>query len=107
MQLGEILYDNLTTTTRKQARYKQWKVTCKVKVEGTRRQGYVTGVPSLSRSTSPFGEGVEHNAHTKANEGHPILLTLLPMQDAVNHYAVALKVATEPLQYKVGAISTT
>ena len=56
---------------------------------------------------SPFGEGVEHNAHTKANEGHPILLTLSPMQDAVIHYAVALKVATEPLQYKVGAISTT
>ena len=66
MQLGENLYDNLTTTTRIQARYKQRKVTCKVKVEGTRRQGYVTGVPSLSRSTSPFGEGVEHNAHTKA-----------------------------------------
>ena len=50
---------------------------------------------------------MEHNAHTKANEGHPILLTLSPMQDAVIHYAVALKVATEPLQYKVGAISTT
>ena len=78
-----------------------------VKVKETRRQGYVTGVSSLSRSTSPFGEGAEHNAHTKANEGHPILLTLLPMQDAVIHYAVDLKVATEPLQYKVGAISTT
>ena len=50
---------------------------------------------------------MEHNAHTKANEGHPILLTLSPMQDVVIHYAVALKVATEPLQYKVGAISTT
>ena len=56
---------------------------------------------------SPFGEGAEHNAYTKANEGHPILLTLLPMQDVVIHYAVALKAATEPLQYKVGAISTT
>ena len=32
-----------------------------------------------------------------------ILLTLLPMQDAVIHYAVALKAVTEPLQYKVGA----
>src|SRR3954463_14725100 len=77
------------------------------KGRGTRRQGYVTGVPSLSRSTSSFGEGVEHNAHMKANEGHPILLTLLPMQDAVIHCAVALKVATKPLQYKVGEISTT
>ena len=31
------------------------------------RQGYVIEVPSLARSTSPFGEGVEHNAHHKGH----------------------------------------
>ena len=30
------------------------------------RQGCIIEVPSLARSTPPFGEGVEHNAHTKA-----------------------------------------
>ena len=30
------------------------------------RQGCIIEVPSLARSTSPFGERVEHNAHTNA-----------------------------------------
>src|ERR1041385_5009826 len=46
------------------------------------RQGFVTEVPSLARSTSPFGEGVEHNAHTKPTRDTLFLLTLSPMQDA-------------------------
>ena len=48
-----------------------------------RRQGFVTEVPSLARSTSPFGEGVEHNAHTKPTRATLFLLTLSPMRDAV------------------------
>jgi hypothetical protein len=47
------------------------------------RQGFVTEVPSLARSTSPFGEGVEHNAHTKPTRATLFLLALSPMQDAV------------------------
>ena len=66
------------------------------------RQGFVTEVPSLARSTSPFGEGVEHNAHTKPTRATLFLLTLSPMQDVVIHYAVALKAATEPLQTRLG-----
>src|ERR1041385_1845148 len=36
-----------------------------------RRQGCVIEVPSLARSTSPFGEGVEHNAHHEGHLGPP------------------------------------
>src|SRR3954465_7509090 len=48
----------------------------KVKVEITASgadgdKGSFTEVTSLARSKSPFGEGVQHNAHTKANESHP------------------------------------
>src|SRR3954466_10430731 len=75
----------------------------KVKVKGEHgRQGYVVEVPSLLRSTSPFGEGAEHNAHMKPTRATLFLLTLLPMQDAVIHYAVALKVVTEPLHTRLG-----
>ena len=47
------------------------------------RQGFVTEVPSLARSTSPFGEGVELNAHAMPTRATLFLLTLSPMQDAV------------------------
>src|SRR3954470_14833482 len=75
----------------------------KVKVKETRETRiYVAEVPSLSRSTYPFGEGTEHNAHTKPTRATLFLLMLSPMQDVVIHYAVALKAATEPLQTRLG-----
>ena len=60
----------------------------KVKVEITASgvdgdKDLFTEVPSLARSTSPFGEGVEHNAHTKPTRATLFLLTLSPMQDVV------------------------
>ena len=73
----------------------------KVKVKGT----WETRI--CCRSSFPFKEGVEHNAHMKPTRATLFLLTISPMQDVVIHYTVALKAATEPLQYKVGAISTT
>src|ERR1041385_1874456 len=63
-----------------------------------RRQGFVTEVPSLARSTSPFGEGEEYNAHTKPTWSTLFLLTLLPMQDAVIPLLGHLRVVTEPVQ---------
>src|SRR3954465_7782811 len=62
------------------------------------RQGFVTEVPSLARSMSPFGEGVEHNAHTKPTRATLFLLTLLPMQDAVIPLLGHLRAVTEPVQ---------
>src|SRR4051812_9973153 len=62
------------------------------------RQGFVTEVSSLARSTSPFGEGEEHNAHTKPTRATLFLLTLLPMQDAVIPLLGHLRAVTEPVQ---------
>src|SRR3954464_4779149 len=62
------------------------------------RQGFVTEVPSLARSTSPFGEGEEHNAHTKPTSATLFLLTLLPMQDAVIPLLGHLRTVTESVQ---------
>src|ERR1041385_7654732 len=62
------------------------------------RQGFVTEVPSLVRSTSPFGEGEEHNAHRKPTRATLFLLTLLPMQDAVIPLLGHLREVTEPVQ---------
>src|SRR3954464_7179614 len=62
------------------------------------RQGFVTEVPSFARSTSPFGEGEEHNAHTKPTRATLFLLTLLPMQYAVIPLLGNLRVVTEPIQ---------
>src|SRR4051812_9273318 len=74
----------------------------KVKVNNRQRkygrQGYVAEVPSLARSTSPFGEGEEHNAHTKPTRATLFLLTLLPMQDAVIPLLGHLRAVTEPVQ---------
>src|SRR3954462_5836768 len=61
-------------------------------------KGFVTEVSSLARSTSPFGEGVEHNAHTKPTRATLFLLTLLPMQDAVISLLGHLRAVTEPIQ---------
>src|ERR1041385_5172884 len=62
------------------------------------RQGYVSEVHSLSRSTSPFGEGEEHNAHTKPTRATLFLLMLLPMQDAVIPLLGNLRAVTESVQ---------
>src|SRR3954463_2524740 len=43
----------------------------------------------------------------EGQRGPPYSPHALTKQDVVIHYAVALKVAPGPLQYKVGAISTT
>src|SRR3954464_10418409 len=82
------------------------------------RQGFVTEVPSLARTTSPFGEGEEHNAHTKPTRATLFLLTLLPMQDVVIPLLGHLRAVIEPVQMAtlgsvtepvqmLGAISTT
>ena len=71
-------------TLYEQARNKQGKQLAQSKCKGEHgRQGYVAGVPSLSRITSPFGEGEEHNAHTKPTRVTLFILTLLPMQAVV------------------------
>src|SRR4051812_37983246 len=62
------------------------------------RQGFVTEVPSLARSTSPFGEGDEHNAHTNPTRATLFLLTLLPTQDVVIPLLGHLRAVTEPVQ---------
>src|SRR3954462_16018635 len=82
------------------------------------RQGFVTEVPSLARSTSPFGEGEEHNAHTKPTRAILFILMLLPKQDVVIPLLGHLRAVTEPVQMAtlgavpepvqmLGAISTT
>src|ERR1041385_5583559 len=62
------------------------------------RQGFVTEVPSLARSTSLFGEGEGHNAHTKPTRATLFLLMLLPMQDVVIPLLGHLRAVTEPVQ---------
>src|SRR4051812_35257660 len=61
-------------------------------------QGCVTEVPSLARSTSPFGEGVEHNAHDEGQRGppyYPHALTNARSRDStIGH----LRALTEPVQ---------
>src|SRR3954468_18940068 len=61
------------------------------------RQGFVTEVPSLARSTSPFGEGVEHNAHTKptrATYSSHALTNARCRDSTIGH----LRAVTEPVQ---------
>src|ERR1041385_3095647 len=62
------------------------------------RQGFVTDVPSLARSTSPFGEGEENNAHTKPTRATLFLLTLLPTQAAVIPLLGHLSAVSAPVQ---------
>ena len=61
-------------------------------------QGFVIEVPSLARSTSPFGEGVEHNAHHEGHLGPPYsphALTNTRCRDSTMGH---LRVVTEPVQ---------
>jgi len=62
------------------------------------RQGFVTEVPSLARSTSPFGEGVEHNAHHEGHLGPPYsphAITNARCRDSTMGH---LRAVTEPVQ---------
>src|ERR1041385_7807653 len=63
-----------------------------------RRQGCVIEVPSLARSTSPFEEGVEHNAHHEGHLGPPYsphALTNVRCRDSTMGH---LRAVTEPVQ---------
>ena len=62
------------------------------------RQGCVVKVPSLARSTSPFGEGVEHNVHHEGHLGPPYsphALTNVRCRDSTMGH---LRAVTEPVQ---------
>ena len=88
MQLGEQPMGQAMQQQYEQAQDKQGNKLAQSKGRDNRkwsrwRQGFVTKVPSLTRSTSSFGEGVEHNAHTKPMRATLFLLTLSPIQDAV------------------------
>ena len=63
------------------------------------RQGCVIEVPSLARSTSPFREGVEHNAHHEGHIGPPYsphTLTNTRCRDSTMGH---LRAVTEPVQF--------
>ena len=68
------------------------------------RKGCVIEVPSLARSTSPFGEGVEAQCSPRSQLGPPYsphALTDARCRDSTNG---ALKAHTKPLQSRMGLL---
>ena len=68
------------------------------------RQGYVIKVPSLARSMSPFGEGVEALCSPRSQLGPPYSPHALTDARCHDSTIGALKAHTKPLQSRMGLL---